>query len=190
MKARDNPFSVERIEKIRYRPLHTTFDSLLLRLEELDYRAAITGPQGAGKTTLLEDIRDHLDRTGRKTAAIFINDMSPLTRPARKRFLASLTGREIVFIDGADSLNTLTWLAFKRAILKRAAGLVITAHQPTSLPSLIECATTVDLFRSIVADLLPEDVRLDSQTIDRAFERHAPNIRIALRQLYDTCAER
>ncbi len=66
MKARDNPFAVERVHAIRYHPVNTTFDQILARLHELNYRAAITGPEGSGKTTLLEDLEQNA--SGRKAS--------------------------------------------------------------------------------------------------------------------------
>src|SRR5687768_9283988 len=64
MRARDNPFSTDRVLKIRYRPRGWTWDGLLARLASLDYRAAIVGPEGRGKTTLLQDLEPHLTARG------------------------------------------------------------------------------------------------------------------------------
>ena len=63
---------------IRYRPVNTTFDQILARLHELNYRAAIIGPEGSGKTTLLEDLQQMLQEKGIRTNLIFVNDTSPL----------------------------------------------------------------------------------------------------------------
>jgi hypothetical protein len=56
VKARDNPFAVERVLGIHYRPQDGTWDDLLARLTALDYRAAIVGGHGTGKSTLLDDL--------------------------------------------------------------------------------------------------------------------------------------
>jgi len=64
MRARDNPFSTDRVLRVRYRPQGVTWDALLERLEALGWRAAIVGPEGSGKTTLLEDLRPRLAERG------------------------------------------------------------------------------------------------------------------------------
>ncbi|MBN2269612.1 MAG: hypothetical protein JXN61_03305 [Sedimentisphaerales bacterium] len=130
------------------------------RLSEMNCRAAIIGLEGSGKTTLMENLQAHLQNAGGKTRSLFLNDNNPLTRSARKQFLSQLDADEIVFLDGAGAIGRLAWLSLKRSILKRAAGLVITAHRPGLLPTLIECKTTPALFRQIIADLLPDPAEL------------------------------
>ena len=75
MKARDNPFSVERLHAVRYRTKEATFDEILQRLDEMNYRAAIVGPEGSGKTTLLGNLQDAL------TAAVSGADTPDSKRP-------------------------------------------------------------------------------------------------------------
>jgi len=67
MKARDNPFSSDRILGIRYRLQDLTWEQLWLRLADMDYRGALVGPQGSGKTTLLEDLASALGERGFRT---------------------------------------------------------------------------------------------------------------------------
>ena len=187
MKARENPFCVERVDAIRYRPLATTFDTILARLAVLRYRAAIVGPEGSGKTTLLEDIRQALDRQGHQTRLVFVNDTSPLTRRRRRRLLSELKDDEVVLLDGADTLRRSSWMLFKRSILRRAAGLIITTHRPGWLPTLIDCATTPALLAQIVTDLSPSDP-IPVEVLDRLYHDRQGNIRHCLRDLYDVCA--
>lgn len=186
MKARLNPFTVDRVQTIRYRPLNTTFDDILMRLEAMDYRAAIVGPEGAGKTTLLEDLQQALERRGRRTRMVFVNDTSPLDRSTRRQLLARLRSDEIVLLDGADAIGYAMWFALRRRILSRAAGLVITTHRPGRLPTLIHCTTTPELLSGIVRDLLPE--RPDNEALQQLYHHHQGNIRSCLRTLYDHCA--
>jgi len=187
MKARDNPFSVERVEAIRYRPLATTFDTILARLAVLGYQAAIVGPEGSGKTTLLEDIERALDRRGVRTRSIFVNDTVPLDGTRRKRLLLELEGDEVVLLDGADTLRPSVSMRFQRRLLKRAAGLVVTTHQPGCLPTLIECATTPALLQGIVSDLVPSG-SVPPDILKRLYHDHEGNIRHCLRDLYDLAA--
>jgi hypothetical protein len=189
MKARDNPFAVERIGTIRYRPLNTAFDRLLTRLHELNYRAAITGPEGSGKTTLLEDLQQALERKGFRTRRVFVNDASLLDGPACRQLLSELTREQIVLLDGADLIRRSDWSLLKRHTITHAYGLVITSHKRGLLPTLIECATNPALLKDIVADLLPRDHAIPAEFLESLYERHKGNLRACLRELYDLCAE-
>lgn len=188
MKARQNPFCVDRVQTIRYRPLNATFDEILLRLEAMHYRAAIVGPEGAGKTTLLEDLQVALKRRGLRRRTVFINDTSPLDRRTRRQLMSQLESDEIVLLDGADALGYAQWTFLKRHILRHAAGLIITTHRPGRLPTLIDCATTPQLLGEIVAELLPETGDAQADSFKQLFCHHQGNIRNCLRDLYDCCA--
>ena len=185
MKARDNPFATERVHAIRYRPLNTTFDRLLARLHELNYRAAITGPEGSGKTTLLEDLQRVLEQKGFRTRLVFVNDTSHLDSPACRQLLSELTRDQIVLLDGADLIRRSDWSLLKRHTITHAYGLVITSHRRGLLPTLIECSTTPALLREIVADLQPQSRTLTTEFLDSLYERHEGNLRACLRELYD-----
>jgi GTPase SAR1 family protein len=189
MKARDNPFAVERIQAIRYRPINTTFDRLLTRLHELNYRAAITGPEGSGKTTLLEDLQQVLEQKGFKTRLVFVNDTSRLDSPGCRRLLSELTRDQIVLLDGADLIRRSDWSLLKRHTITHAYGLIITSHKRGLLPTLIECSTTPALLKEIVAELLRHSRTIPTEFIDTLYERHKGNLRTCLRELYDLYAQ-
>lgn len=186
MRACDNPFNVDRIGAIRYRSLHTTFDEMMDRLDAMDYRAAIVGPEGAGKTTLLEDLQNALEQGGLRTRMVFVNDTSPLDYGTRRQLYAELQSDEVVLLDGADVLGYALWFALKWRILSQAAGLVITAHRPGRLPTLIHCTTTPELLTDIVRDLNPQAA--DGELLHDLYHHHQGNIRDCLRTLYDRWA--
>jgi len=183
MKAKDNPFSVERVLKIRYRGAN--LETLAAELERMGWLGAIVGPEGSGKTTLMEDLQAHLEKSGRKAISLFLNDGNPLTRQRRKKFIRELDAETIVFLDGAAAIGRFAWPTLKRKILKKAKGLVITAHRPVKLPTLIECATTPALLRQITADLLADSNTPNDEFLDEIYNACSGNIRLALRQLYD-----
>jgi hypothetical protein len=189
MKARDNPFAVERVGTLRYRPQNMTFDQILARLHELNYRAAITGPEGSGKTTLLEDLERMLGANGIKTNLIFVNDTSPLDSPACRRLLTELTRDQIVLLDGADLIRRSDWSLLKRHTITHAYGLIITSHHRGLLPTLIECSTTPALLKEIVAELQPPSQTLTAEFLDHLYQRHQGDLRACLRELYDHYAE-
>ncbi len=189
MRARDNPFSVDRVHAIRFRPLDITFDEILLRLRELNYRTAITGPDGSGKTTLLEDLQPILQRKGLKTRMVFVNDTSPFDAPTCRRLLSELNRDEILLLDGADLIRRAFWSLLKRHTITHASGLVITSHKPGLLPTLIECATSATLLTEIVTALRPEGPGISLDLLDTLYKRHNGNLRDCLRELYDLYAQ-
>lgn len=189
MKARDNPFAVRRVEAIRYRPLNTTFDQLLARLHELNYRAAITGPDGSGKTTLLEDLGQTFREKGIRTKVVFVNDTSSFDSPVCRRLLADLTRDQIVLLDGADLIRRSDWSLLKRHTITHAYGLIVTSHKRGLLPTLIECSTSPALLSEIVTELQPQGRALAAEFLDHLYERHQGNLRACLRELYDFYAQ-
>lgn len=189
MRARDNPFAADRLERIRYRFAGTSLDELLTRLEEMNYRAAITGPGGSGKTTLLEDLRQTLERKGQRTRLLFVNDASPLPEAECRRFLSQLDPQDLVLLDGADAIHRSSWSLFRRHTITRAAGLIVTSHRPGLLPTLIECSTTPSLLREIVAELDAQGRGIASEVLDSLHKRHKSDLRACLRELYDRYAQ-
>jgi len=189
MKARDNPFAVERIHALGYRPLHTTFEALVARLREMDYRAALIGPEGSGKTTLLEALQPALAQQGFQTKLIFVNDTVRFDRSACQRLLSQLTRDQILLLDGADVLGRFDWSRIQRHTLARGGGLIVTSHRPGLLPTLLECATSTALLRALVDELQPRGPLASAAFLDDLYERHRGNLRDCLRELYDRCAQ-
>ncbi|MFH1730528.1 MAG: hypothetical protein ABIF82_02615 [Planctomycetota bacterium] len=199
MKARKNPLRTECVHQVRYRFLDGTWDGLMARLLELNYRAAVVGPDGSGKTTLLEELAPRLERLGFRVHRFFLNDeqrripeawFEPAP-PARRAGLqatspnAHLDENDIILLDGADLMSRLAWLRFRRRA-RQAAGLVITSHRPGMLPTLIDCSTTPELLDGIIVDLLGTDYDGRRERLPfLLFKKHKGNVRNALRELYD-----
>ncbi len=94
----------------------------------------------------------------------------------------------VLLFDGADLLNGRDWRVLVRTAI-RAAGLVVTSHQTCRLPTLIQCRTSPELLRRIVSQLLPEVPEKAESLLPALHDRHAGNLRNALRELYDLFAE-
>src|SRR5262245_14900122 len=172
MKARDNPFSSDRILSVRYRLQGLTWDQLRARLADMDYRCALVGPQGSGKTTLLEDLEPALLAIGFQTKWLRLNQSTRrLSSASWKTFLSTLEEGDIILFDGAEQLNCLAWEQFKRRSCK-AAGLIITTHKPGRLPTLLECVTHPDLLDEIVRALTSNGAPESPQLTMELFERH------------------
>ena len=189
MRARDNPFSTDRVLKIRYRPRGWTWDELLSRLASLDYRAAIVGPEGRGKTTLLQDLEPHLAALGFGVKHLRLTRERPsFPRQWLRRFFDEVGPADVLLFDGAEQLSRWGWWRFRR-MARRARGVVTTSHRPGMLPTLVECDTDVELLREIVQDLATHAAPVNAEPVDSLFARHDGNVREALRELYDRYAE-
>jgi hypothetical protein len=182
MKARENPFRVERVLTIRYQPQDWRFDDLMTRLGQLNYRGAIVGPEGSGKTTLLEDLAAHLARQNLHAKYLRLDrDQRTFDPVMLDQFFAQLSDRDVVCFDGCEQLSDRAWREFlKRS--EHAGGLIITTHEPGRLPTLVTCSTTPELLREIVDRLIGSDHAIDVKSLHR---KHQGNIRDALRELYD-----
>jgi hypothetical protein len=184
VKARENPFRSDRVlSAIRYEGPHGGAETLVARLEALHFRAAIVGPHGSGKTTLLEDIEPLLAGRGFRVWHVRL-DTDHRRLPADWRARASgLDGRDIVCLDGAELLGPLAWRRFRWSV-RRAGGLMVTSHRSGRLPTLVTCATSVELLQRIISRLTPAPIASAPPATD-LFARHGGNLRDALRELYD-----
>lgn len=186
MRAADNPFTAQKVRRIRYRLSDQTWEGLLERLATLRYRAAIVGPYGRGKTTLLEDLTPRLEALGFRIRSVMLHTGNRFwTREQREILFRHVSPRDILCVDGAEQLGRIAWLAL-RARSEAAGGLLITSHRPGLLPTLITCETTPELLEDIVRDLLGREV----EGANELFTRHDGNLRAALREMYDVWAVR
>jgi energy-coupling factor transporter ATP-binding protein EcfA2 len=208
MKAGDNPFRTERLERVNlHLPDGVTWAGLLFRLRELKYRAAIVGPHGSGKTTFLEHLAPFLSAEGFQLRGARLDEQTrtfssqlatagvrqpaltsadsqrpPASRPG---FLAGLGAQDLLLLDGAEQLNLLRWLFFRwRA--RAAGGLIITTHRAGRLPTLIEFRPTVQLLGKLICEL-SADACCELNT-PALFSAHDGNLRHALLACYDHCA--
>jgi predicted AAA+ superfamily ATPase len=182
MKARENPFRVDRVLTIRYQPQGWAFDDLLTRLAQLNYRGAIVGPEGSGKTTLLEDLAPHLAKRSLHARYLRLDRDQRSFDPAMlEQFFVQLSDCDVICFDGCEQLPDRAWREFlKRS--ERAGGLIITTHEPRRLPALVTCSTTPELLSDIIERLVGSDHSIDVHALH---EKHRGNIRDALRDLYD-----
>ena len=186
MRARDNPFAVQRVLAVRSRLARVTWEELLDRLAAFGFRAALVGPHGHGKTTLLEDLAPRLeDRGFRLRSATLRTGDRRLTAAQEETLFADLAGRDLLLVDGAEQLGRLSWLRLRRKS-RAAGGLVITSHRAGLLPTLHECRTTPELLAGIVRELLGSE----AEGMEELWQRHRGNVRDALRELYDVWAAR
>jgi hypothetical protein len=187
MKARENPFAVQRTEKLSYRlPSGTTWPLLLQRLESQGYCGAIVGRHGAGKTTLLEEFVPHLETLGFQPQIIRLTSESSMReKEALPSVLRRFSKPAFILLDGAEQLSTRHWLPVRSAA-GVAAGFLVTVHRISRLPTLFECDTNTVLLEDLVRELTGKQLPL-AQATD-LLTRHFGNIRDCLRELYDDWA--
>ena len=190
MRARDNPFSTDRVLRLRYRLRHDSWHALTQRLAAMHYRGAIVGPEGSGKTTLLEDFEPRLRADGFEIVSLQLTREAPNFPPRVLRELSANVGPgHIILFDGAEQLSRWSWWGFLRKV-RRAGGLLITSHRSDLLPTLIECRTDEALLTELIAELLQEPIEKRREQTATLFKKHGGNLRDALRELYDEWAER
>jgi hypothetical protein len=183
----DNPFASHRIDGLAFRAHGVQPSELLNRLRRLGGLATIVGPEGSGKTTLLEELTNHL-----RDRAIVVRLPGSCPQPwatARDQLPKELNRGHTVLVDGGEQLGAVAW----RRLLRRtspAGGLVLTRHRPGGLPILVECRTDLELLRELVAELAPDHARDLDPLLPGLFERHAGNLRLCFRDLYDVCSGR
>lgn len=186
MKARDNPFRVDRILTLRYRFLSGSWDELLARLDRQNGRGALVGPHGSGKTTLMDELAERLIRRGRPVHRCRFNLTDhPATWANLRTVTRDLPDEAMLLLDGAEQLGPLQWQWLKWRT-RHQPGLVITTHRPGRLPTLIDCHTTPHLFCDLVEQLAPG--AFPPEELQRLYEHHAGNLRLCLRELYDRMA--
>lgn len=188
MRARDNPFSTARLSQIRYRFQGKTWDEFLGRLQQLQYRGAIVGPEGTGKTTLLEDLEPKLRDLGLAPVRLRLTQEAPRFSPVMQQMIDSrITDRHILLFDGSEQMG---WLAWKKFLWRtsEAGGLIITRHRAGRLPTAHHCTTSPELLAEIARELLEGGAELTPDQVRELFRRSRGNLRNALRDLYDRFA--
>ncbi len=182
MKARENPFRSERIEAMPFRfPEGDDMASLLHRLGHFRGRGAIVGPHGSGKTTLMRDLDAALDQRGMRVRH---HRLTQADRRIPHSLTDDLRPHDAVLLDSAGLMGPWAWRRFEHAT--RAAGMVIiTAHAPGRLPTLIDCRTSPALLRSLLDELASGAPPTSYPHLTESLWRqHRGNLHAVFRRLY------
>ena len=184
MRARDNPFRIERVHQVAYRLPGAEWDAVLDRLAALGGRCAVVGPRGHGKTTCLEELGRRLEASGRPVERLRLEPEAPPRVTSRAEdALAAVAPGTTLLLDGAGLLSR-AWTERAWRALPPGAGLVVTAHEPGRWPVLVRCETSPELLTAVVDHLRPRPVagEPDATTL---WQRYAGDLRGALRELFD-----
>ena len=194
-----NPFSTRFVRPgaIEYLfPEGWSAERIIVALSANGWRGSIVGPHGSGKSSLLATLIPLLKQRGVLPYLISLHDkqrwLPHVGEPLRDS--QSRLGEprlRVLVIDGYEQLNRLSrWLVPFRC-RNRGWGLLVTAHQNVSLPTIFETSTSLMTFEAIVAQLLPPHVAiLTSEDVAAAYANSAGNLRESLFHLYDRYAKR
>jgi hypothetical protein len=189
MKARDNPFGAGRVHKLDFRLRGISWETLMKRLANLNYRAALVGPHGAGKTTLVRAMEPGLIEKGFVIKRLRLTEDQPaFDGEFIRSFFRGLRCCDMVLLDGAEQMDWMTWNLF-RWRCRVAGGLIITTHRPGRLPMLYRCETDEALLIDLLGELLSAPVTMKMRReAAHLFELYRGNIREVCRDLYDQFA--
>lgn len=191
---RGNPFIADRIRPGAIDfifPADVTKQQLLDKLRANHWRGAIIGAHGSGKSTLLQALRPALEAAGRQVASFELHD-GERRLPTSLRGAGAMPGG-IVVVDGYEQLSWLSKVRLLWGCQWTGCGLLVTAHQPVTLPTLWETQTSQELALEVVRQLAGTGQAaavLSADEVSRAFASHEGNIREMLFGLYDLYRQR
>jgi hypothetical protein len=184
----DNPFATcwTRPGAIAYRFVGGQNAELLIgQLRALGWRGAIIGPHGSGKSTLLETLKPALRDAGRRVHTVALRYGQ---RSLPRDFLASIgaASDSLVIVDGYEQLSWVEKWRLGRRCRRANAGLLVTSHSPTRLPTLIRLAPDLPLVEQLVADLAARvSTPVTREDIAASLACHGSNVREVFFDLYD-----
>ena len=185
MRARDNPFTIERIHSLGYRfPPGAGWELLLARLDAQNRRGALVGGEGRGKSTLLTELGERLAARGHDVRRLTLRRGQRRLPPRQgSAFLTDLGPRVALLLDGAEQLSWWRWRRLRSRTLA-AGAFVVTSHRQGLLPTLLACDTSARTLREILDALAP---RRDPgfPSAEELHARYCGDVRQALFEAYD-----
>jgi hypothetical protein len=142
------------------------------------------GPHGAGKSTLLATLTAPLASAGRSVIQVTLHQ-GEKSLPAVLDDWDSWSAATQVIVDGYEQLTWWSRRQLARRVRERQAGLLVTSHAPTGLPTLVVVAPRWEAAEQVVRRLVPDENIITTDDIQRTFRACDGNIREMLFQLYD-----
>jgi hypothetical protein len=162
-----------------------SLERFIARLAAANWRGAIVGPHGSGKSTLVETLKPRLADRGFDVATITFHD-GERQFPAGFLTRALDTTRPLVIVDGFEQLSWLRRQLLHWRVRRVAAGLVVTSHASTSLPTLYRTAPNLALAEQLVSTLTAENPSpVSLADVAASHASHGSNLRELLFALYD-----
>ncbi len=207
--ARANPFASDRIESLAYRFPGFQMQLLVDRLAQRQWRGAIVGRHGSGKTTLLIEIARCLQNPTEDTPSPPLSQLWFIPWDVNEQnsmwpqMADSAMSGQLLLVDGIERLSWSRQLKLvgiwpfanrvqsPRTIESQSSGrarIIVTAHRPTGLPTLIRCQTSQPILQELVKELHPDAPTEMLKEAERLFATKRGNIRDVFWQLYDRCS--
>ena len=184
-----NPFTSTRIQPgaFPFLFLEEASDSpkqLVEKLATFRWRGEIVGPHGSGKSTLIASLIPLCEQQGKLVVHLRLSDgqrslpWGALTAP--------WSSQTLVVIAGYEQLSWLSRLRLQWRLRSSGAGLLITTHKPTGQPTLLTIRPTWEVAQKVSARLQEGYIHpLSAEEIRDSYNRHHPNVREMLFDLYD-----
>jgi len=182
-----NPFATRHVRPgaLPYRfPTGVDAARLVERLAASAWRGQIIGPHGSGKSTLLATLLPAIEASGRRPRLIALHD-GQRRLPDRLERIPVADERAIIIVDGYEQLGRWHRWRLDRLCRRREWGLLVTAHRPVGMPTVLETATTVELAEQLVNCLTQGEEGIDRQEIAARFQARQGNLREVLFDCYD-----
>lgn len=170
-------------------PADESAQVLVDRLRDHAWQGQIVGPHGAGKSTLLATLIAPLQAAGRTTVQAALHQ-GESALPGVLDDWRSWNATTQVIVDGYEQLSWWSRRRLAQRVRDRQAGLLVTSHAATGLPTLMTVAPRMEAAHQIVQKLVADGDPISRVDVEQAFRACDGNIREMLFQLYDVYQDR
>lgn len=170
-------------------PADESAQLLVDRLRDHAWQGQIVGPHGAGKSTLLATLIAPLQAAGRTTVQAALHQ-GESALPGVLDDWRSWNATTQVIVDGYEQLSWWSRRRLAQRVRDRQAGLLVTSHAATGLPTLMTVAPRMEAAHQIVQKLVADGDPISRVDVEQAFRACDGNIREMLFQLYDVYQDR